>query len=278
MKVFYLIIDFHTHIFPDEVAERAVSGLLKGLESCGLGFPVTMYSDGTASGLIRSMDTAGVDISVQLPVATKPSQPDSINEWTEGLREKEPRIISFGAVFPDETAAAQLERLAERGFKGIKLHGDFQGFYADDPKMLDIYRRCGEYGLICVHHAGLDCVSPKDIHVTPERMARVLDKVGGVKFVLAHMGGNCMEDEAARLLSGADNVWVDTSYTAGRLSPEKMAELIGRFGADRVLFASDSPWNDPADNIRLIKETPLSEEEREMIFCKNASALLGIFS
>ena len=171
------------------------------------------------------MDKAGVDISVLLPVATKPTQPKGINSWARSFAEKEPRIIPFGAVFPDETAEAQLEELAERGYKGIKLHGDFQGFYADDEKMLPIYRRCAEYGLICVMHAGLDCVSPHDIHVTPERMARVLDKVSGVKFVLAHMGGNCIEDRAAKILAGADDVWVDTAYAAGRISPEKWRSL-----------------------------------------------------
>ena len=235
-----------------------------------------MYTDGTAKGIINSMDKAGVDISVLLPVATKPTQPKGINSWARSFAEKEPRIIPFGAVFPDETAEAQLEELAERGYKGIKLHGDFQCFYADDEKMLPIYRRCAEYGLICVMHAGLDCVSPNDIHVTPERMARVLDKVSGVKFVLAHMGGNCIEDRAAKILAGADDVWVDTAYAAGRIAPGKMAELVGKYGADRVLFASDSPWNDPADDIALIRSTPISEGDREKIFYKNAQALLGL--
>lgn len=304
-----MIIDFHTHAFPDELAERAVSSLLATLHNansdlsfshsaplpscpsavqanyrtigCRLSlpdsdFPEVMYTDGTAKGIINSMDKAGIDISVLLPVATKPTQPKGINSWARSFAEKEPRIIPFGAVFPDETAETQLEELAEKGYKGIKLHGDFQGFYADDEKMLPIYRRCAEYGLICVMHAGLDCVSPHDIHVTPERMARVLDKVSGVKFVLAHMGGNCIEDRAADILGGADGVWVDTAYAAGRIAPGKMAELVGKYGADRVLFASDSPWNDPADDIALIRSTPISESDREKILYKNAQALLGV--
>lgn len=271
-----MIIDFHTHAFPDALAERAMVGLVKSVHDAAMGFPEVMYSDGTAAGLVRSMERSGVDMSVLLPVATKPSQPHGINEWAKELSEREPGIIPFGAFFPDDTFEEQLETLAAKGYKGIKLHGDFQNFYADDSRMTEIYRRCGEYGLICVHHAGLDCVSPRDIHVTPERMARVLDRVTGVKFVLAHMGGNCMEDRAAELLAGAEGLWVDTAYAAGRFSPEKMTELISRFGSDKVLFASDSPWNDPAEDIKLIRETYLSDEEKERIFHKNAERLLGI--
>lgn len=271
-----MIIDFHTHAFPDALAERAMAGLVDAVHKADMGFPEIMYSDGTAKGLTDSMDRAGVDISVLLPVATKPSQPRSINQWTREFAGKDPRIIPFGAFFPDETFEEQLETLAKNGCKGIKLHGDFQGFYADEERMINIYRRCGEYGLICVMHSGLDCVSPRDIHVTPERMVRVLDKVSGVKFVLAHMGGNYLEDRAAELLSGAEGLWVDTAYAAGRLSPEKMAELISAFGADKVLFASDSPWNDPADDIRLIRETPISNEEKQGILHKNAEKLLRL--
>lgn len=272
----FLIIDFHTHAFPDELAERALKGLLATLHNANSGFPEVIYSDGTPKGLVDSMNKADVDISVLLPVATKPTQPKSINSWTRKLAENEPHIIPFGAVFPDDTAESQLEDLAKTGYKGIKLHGDFQGFYADDEKMLPIYRRCAEYGLICVMHAGLDCVSPYDIHVTPERMARVLDRVSGARFVLAHMGGNCIEDRAAKILAGAEDVWVDTAYAADRISPEKMAELAEKYGADRVLFASDSPWNDPADDIALIRSAPISEEDRKKILYKNAQVLLGV--
>lgn len=253
-----------------------MAGLVRSVHDAAMGFPEVMYADGTSAGLVRIMERSGVDMSVLLPVATKPTQPEGINKWAGEISENDPRIIPFGAFYPDDTFEEQLEALAAKGYKGIKLHGDFQGFYADEPRMLEIYRRCGEYGLIVVHHAGLDCVSPRDIHVTPERMARVLDRVTGVKFVLAHMGGNCLEDRAAELLGGAEGLWVDTAYAAGRFTPEKMTELIGRFGADRVLFASDSPWNDPADDIRLINETSLSEEEKDGIFHKNAEMLLGI--
>ena len=63
-----MVIDFHTHAFPDAVAERAISSLLK---ACG-----SLYlncTDGTAGDLVKKMDEFGVDISVLQPVITRVS-------------------------------------------------------------------------------------------------------------------------------------------------------------------------------------------------------------
>lgn len=241
-----------------------------------MGFDENYYSDGTIKGLLDNMSACGIDMSVLLPVATKPSQAEGINRWAEEAAGENGRIIPFGAAYPDESIFALLEKLAEQGRKGIKLHGDFQGFYADEERMMPIYRRCGELGLTVVMHSGIDCSSPHDIHTTPQMMARVLDKVMGVRFVIAHMGGVRCEDEAARLLAGAENVWFDTAYAAGMVSPDHMTELVRTYGADRVLFASDSPWNYPGDAYKLIESTALTADEKERIYHLNAEKLLGL--
>ena len=266
-------IDFHTHAFADELAPRAMEKLLRGISEYGGGFDQRAYTDGTLDGLVRLMDNSSVEKSVLLPVPTKAAQEEHINSWAWEFAEKTGRIIPFGALFPDNDAVKRLESLAGRGYKGIKLHGDYQGFYADEPKMLDIYRRCGELGLIIVMHSGFDFASPNEYHTTPEMMARVLDKVSGVKFVIAHMGGVRCEDRAAKCLAGAQEVWFDTSYTSGRLSPEKMGELIAAFGADRVLFASDAPWADPEAEEELLRAAVKGEELEKILF-RNAEHLL----
>ena len=59
-----MIIDFHTHIFPEKIAGRTLDYLK---EIC----QTEPYTDGTAKDLIRSQKEAGVDISVALPAVTK---------------------------------------------------------------------------------------------------------------------------------------------------------------------------------------------------------------
>ncbi|MBQ1518990.1 MAG: amidohydrolase family protein, partial [Ruminococcus sp.] len=52
--------------------------------------------------------------------------------------------------------------------------------------------------------------------------------------------------------------------------------IIRKQGADKVLFGSDCPWDDPANEIAMIEDLPLTSEEKEMIFYRNAEKLLGV--
>ena len=51
-------------------------------------------------------------------------------------------------------------------------------------------------------------------------------------------------------------------------------DVIRAHGADRILFATDCPWGDPAEFVRFVRALPLTEEEREQIFHENAERLL----
>ncbi|MGN0666739.1 MAG: amidohydrolase family protein [Huintestinicola sp.] len=270
-----MIIDFHVHAFADALASRAMEKLIACIADSGLPYPAVSYSDGTVKGALDMLSRNGIDKAVLLPVATKPSQFDTVNEWSRAEAEKDSRLIPFGAVHPDdENIHAHLEELVQRGYKGIKLHPDYQGFYADEERMMPIYRRCAELGLIIVFHTGTDAMSPHEIHATPQMMARVFDKVDGLTAVLAHMGGLDCHDDAVRLLAGGP-AYFDTAYMNG-MSPERFTELVRAYGADRVLFASDCPWNDSADDLALVRGSFLSGDEKERILGLNAAGLLGI--
>lgn len=72
MRIF-MIIDFHTHSFPDDIADRAVGRLA---QSGG----IPNYLDGRVDSIKASMKKAGIDYSVLLPIATKPSQHTTITK------------------------------------------------------------------------------------------------------------------------------------------------------------------------------------------------------
>jgi len=112
-----MIIDIHTHVFPDEVAPRAISALS---ENSG---GIKANYNGTINGLLNSMNESGVDISILQPVATKQNQSKSINAWQRTINNK--RIKHFGALHPKDTNfEAILKELKESGVPGIKLHPD----------------------------------------------------------------------------------------------------------------------------------------------------------
>ena len=80
-----MIIDFHTHIFPDRIAEKTI----KMLSEKG-GIPP--FSNGSTEGLLNAMEIAGTDISVTLPVLTNPSQFDSVNSFAAEIRQTFPEL------------------------------------------------------------------------------------------------------------------------------------------------------------------------------------------
>ena len=47
-------------------------------------------------------------------------------------------------------------------------------------------------------------------------------------------------------------------------------------GADKILFATDSPWQDQGACAKRFARLPLTDEQRELISHKNAERILGL--
>ncbi|MBQ4483246.1 MAG: amidohydrolase [Lachnospiraceae bacterium] len=261
------MIDFHTHVWPDDIAVNAVKSLAARAK-------IPAYTDGTVGGLRKSMAEAGVSLSVILPVITKASQFDSITKFASGINEKYEELISFGAVFPgDPDYKKELRLLKEYGFKGIKLHPDYQRVRLDSKESMNIIYEASALGLIVSVHAGVDIGLPENPCSTPEMAFKVLEEIKPDKLVLAHTGGWKVWDEVEKLLCGRD-VYFDLSFTDGYIDVEQWSRIIKKHGNRRCLFATDSPWSSPADTIQSLKKLGLSEEEQEMIFDGTANKLL----
>lgn len=264
-----MIIDIHTHTFPDELAPRAVAALA----ACG---KISPHTDGTCAGLLASMRRAGVDHSAMMPIATKPSQARTINAMAAELNRRFPALTCFGTLHPaQEDWAEEIARLVADGIPGIKLHPDYQKFFVDDPTMLPIYRALAQAGRIVLFHAGVDIGLPPPVHCPPERLARVLDAVPELTIIAGHMGGYTQWDDVERHLLGRA-LYLDTSYSLGDLGAARMADLIHRHGAARVLFGTDSPWTDQAAVVAEIRALPLTDAEKAAILGENAARLLEI--
>lgn len=262
-----MIIDFHTHMFPDKIAR----GTLEFLEKACKTKP---YTDGTCRGLLASADHADVDICVALPVVTKPSQFSSVNEFASGYQEG--KIISFGGIHPEtDDYKAQLRQIRDMGFKGIKLHPDYQDMYFNDIRYKRIVSYASELDLIVSVHAGVDPKCPHDVHCTPEMAKEMLDQVQPSRLVLAHFGGNKMWDDVEDFLIGSD-VYLDTAVVLDTMDEKQFIRMVRNHGADRVLFATDSPWRGQKEFVERMRKIPLTEEEKAQIFSGTAKNLLGI--
>ena len=279
-----MIIDIHTHTFPDRIAAIAVDKLKKASRCSSM-------SDGTRDGLLLAMRRAQVDRAVVLPVVTNPVKATSINDVSISLTQQD-GLIYFGGIHPDTPdAGSELKRIADAGLKGVKIHPVYQGTDIDDPRFLRILEKAGELGLIVLMHAGEDIGFPGVIRCSPEQTAHALDQVGPVRMICAHMGGWRNWDEVTDCLAGR-GLYLDTAFTLERITPlyegaydddflnmldkETFCHLVNTFGADHILFGSDSPWGDPAKTIALIRSMPLPADQIDAILGGNAQKLLGI--
>lgn len=261
-----MVIDFHAHCFPDFLAGRAISELEKG---CG----INAVHDGSAGGLKNYMKQCGVDKSVVLSVATKPSQVKAINEWAKKSNEEE--LCFFGAIHPDdENVFDVIKQLKDEGLRGVKLHPDYQHFFADERKLMPVYEALRDEGLLVVFHAGMDIGLPVPIHCTPLMIRNVLNEVKGLAVIAAHMGSHALWRDAEELLCGMP-VFFDTSYSYYMLGNEGMERMIKKHGAERILFGTDSPWTKADEETRRITSLNLPRSDIDKILYRNALSLLS---
>ena len=258
-----MVIDIHTHTFPDKLAAPTIRKLQGACHT-------RAFTDATNAGLAASMARAGIDCSVVLPVATNPHQVAHVNESAAQInaRGRGTGIYSFGCIHPA-----------------------YQATRFDDIRYLRILDRAGELGLVVLTHAGIDIGIPAPTYCDPEMVLRALEQVGPVTLILAHMGGWRQWDQVEALLPQS-SVLLDTAFSYGDLTPleghpfsedqlhmmeqEQFVRFVRKFGAQRLLFGTDSPWGDQSADVASIRALPLSPEERDAILGGNAQRLLGL--
>lgn len=260
-----MIIDFHTHFYPKNLAERAV-------ELCK-SFGVTPVADGTHSGLIAELDRAGIDLAVGLPLANKPENVAGINQWA--LEQQSNRIVMLGAIHPrGHELPQQIKWLHEHGFRGIKLHPEYQQFNFDEPELEPLWSSLIKYDMFLLTHAGADIGFAPPFHSDPKSLATFHQRYPKLTLVLAHFGSWGMWNEVKEYLIGLP-VYLDTSFLDGFVTDEEIVQMMRSHGTDWILFGSDSPWRNQSLDVEFINRLPLTVEEKNKIFSLNAHKLLG---
>ena len=281
----YTIIDSHCHVYPEKIAARAV-------ESTDQFYNTHAFGLGTVADLLVVGGEAGCDGYVIQSVASTPHHVESINRFiATAISEAEAaghhgKLTGLGTLHPDHSdLRGAVEAIVAGGLHGVKLHPDMQKFHVDDRKAYPIYELCAEYGLPILMHMG----DPRFDYSHPDRLYRVLSDFPTLTVVAAHMGGWANWDYACDKLAGFSNVYVDTSSSMATptkeygiepyvesLSPEHTADLIRKWGAEKVLFGSDYPMWSQADDLSVFFEMGLTEEENRLILSENAKRVFSI--
>ena len=265
----FTVIDAHCHIYPEKIVDRAVAGT-------DAFYGTRAACRGVTGELLEIGETLGIDHFVVHSVATTPKQVTSINEFIAASVASAPqKFTGLGAIHPDcEAPEAVIRQLHELGLHGIKIHPDIQRFPIDDVRMYPIYALCQEHGLPILMHTG----DYRYDFSNPNRLLPVLKDFPSLVVIGAHFGGWSVWEDAARVLADFPNLFVDCSSTFPFANNDlSLGErLIARYGAERVMFASDFPMWSPKDELETFMKLRLTDEERRLILSENAKRIYHI--
>lgn len=267
-----MIVDAHTHIYPESVAPRALSTVVSNI-----GNRLTPHTDGTYDGLMASMDAAGVDFSIVLMIATHPGQGRPILQWIKAMMPVSSRLIFFGSVHPQDPGARGLIReMVEAGIQGIKFHPPYQGFPVDSKDAYPLYEEASKHGLAMYFHAGPDPSVPGCDYADVKRFAVMLKDFEGSKMILAHGGGYNEWDKVLDLLGGASCCF-DIAFVLENMRRREDAWQLYRQAEGRFIFGTDSPWRDQKRYVDMIRNSArLTPDQKEKLLYKNVLKLVRL--
>lgn len=262
----YTIIDCHTHVYPDKIADRAV-------DSIGKFYDIPMCLDGTAETLLRVSKEAGVEKCMICSAAVDGLHVRHINDFLiRTVQEHPDHFLGFGTLHPDmQDVELELQTILNAGLLGVKLHPDMQKFSLGDEKAKKLYAACEGRCPMLLH------TGDKRYHYSnPTLIPPILREFPDLKLICAHLGGYSEWDEAAQCLAREENVYVDCSSSFFGMTRERAKELIDLYGEDRVLFGSDYPMWHVGKEKEILLSLGLSDRALKKIFSENLLKLLGL--
>lgn len=263
-----MIIDFHTHCFPDKIYMRAIAEL-------SLSNKIYPSFDGSVGGLLRSMQNAGINYSVIANIATSAKQTSNVNSFAIECQ-KNNRLIPFGSIHPDfKEYKIEIDRLVSNGVKGLKFHSRYQSFIIDDIKMMNIYEYALSRGMVILIHIGQSQTANKENGNSLKCFKTLIDAFDTFKIVIAHMGGEGYSDDFEKYILGK-HISFDTSFAFTELTPKIINRIINNHNTDYIFFGTDAPWAHQSDELIQYYNMEIPSVILKNILGENAFRLLEI--
>ncbi len=169
-----------------------------------------------------------------------------------------------------EESIKTLDWMHEHGFRLIGelvpyMHGWKEAGmdYASDG-LRQILKKAGEYHMVLSYHTMTEW---------QEQMETMIAQNPDVTFVAAHPGERKDYEKHIERLKKYENAYLDLSGT-GLFRYGMLRYGIEAAGASKFLFATDYPITNPGMYVEAVRFEPISEEDRETIFHKNAERIL----
>jgi uncharacterized protein len=278
-----MIVDFHTHIFPPEIAAQRARFLARDPWFAELyGNPRARMAD--AEDLIASMDADGIDVSVTFPFGwSDPGLIEDCNSYVlDAMRRYPGRIIGLAAAQPlaGARAVAEVERCARGGMPGIgELMPHGQGYRLSDTQLFaPIAEVARSLDLFVLTHTSepIGHIYSGKGDVTPAELQAFLHAYPDLRIVASHWGGGYPFYELMpEVHASAARVWYDSAASPYLYRPEIFAVVAGIAGPEKILWASDFPLLGQARMLTYTRSSGLSDADLALALGENAMTLLG---
>ena len=232
----------------------------------------------------ESMDIVAVLLAWDAETATgRPRVPNEL--VAQACRDYPEAFIGFGSVDPlkGDQAVGELDRIAELGLKGVKLHPSLQAFAPNEERHWPLYERCQDLGLIVLFHTGTSGIGAGQPGGQGIRLdfARPiwLDAPAAafpdLKILAAHFGYPWHLELLAMALHKT-NIYIDISGWAPRYIPaEVLRDMKGRL-QDQFLFGSDYPFISPQRSLDELQTLGIPEPVLQKLLVDNGRKLLAL--
>lgn len=279
-----MIIDFHTHIFPEEIREDREK-YFPHEPAFKLLYSSPKSKLAGIKEIVDSMDIEGVDKSVVFGFPWRSSDlskrhNDYILEAVDRFPE---RLAGFCCIDPfNKDAVPEVVRCLEAGLSGIGEIALYQSGIdgASQEKLKPLMEICEDKNLPVLIHTNepVGHYYPGKTPNTLEQIYRLVRKFSNNKIVLAHWGGgmfffNLLKKEVKEYLK---NVYFDTAASPFLYYPQIYQIAIQIIGKNKILFGSDFPLLKPAKYFKEFEKAGLSKDEIECICGNNAASLLNL--
>ncbi len=278
-----MIVDVHTHIFPPKVRDDR-DGCLRRDPTFAELYASPRAKMATAEDLLRSMDAAGVDVSVALGFAWRDAEGCARhNDYLlEAAAGSGGRIVPFCTVNPaaGETALREAERCAVAGARGLgELRPASQGWSLDGEMGDALAELAVRHGLVLLFHvtepAGHEYPGKSGLPLA--EFCRFARRGRAPGVVGAHLaGGLPFSAETAEGLEALSVVYADTAALRFLYEPAQLVSAVDALGAGRLLFGSDFPLVGQQAALEDVRGSGLDEPALASVLGGNAARLLGL--
>lgn len=276
-------IDFHVHLPTPEWLDVSMKGYIEAAESYFRSNVARKTLEELAEEY-EALDMVAVLLAWDAETATgRPRVPNDL--VAQASRDYPEQFVGFGSVDPlkGPRAVEEVDRIADLGLKGVKLHPSLQAFAPNEERHWPLYERCQELGLAVLFHTGTSGIGAgqpggQGIRIDFARPI-LLDAPAAafpdLKIIAAHFGYPWHLELLAMALHKT-NIYIDISGSAPRYMPaEVLRDMKGRL-QNQFLFGSDYPFIQPKRCLDELQALDIPAPALQKVLVDNGARLLGI--